>query len=215
MYYALGSFVAVMLLIFFYHRIFHIERKSGREMMLLVVLIAMTTILNIASIQVIPFQFGTAMVIITAVAFGPEAGFIVATMGRLLINFVQGQGPWTPWEMCAWGVLGILTGILFKKDKHNSLKSVIILSLWTFVSVFILYGGIMNLHTYLFEVRYTTNGALMDMLKSTYLAGIPYDLMHATRASLAVFLLANTLLKRLDRVKIKYGFYRVKSRRTY
>ena len=213
MYYALGSLIATCFLIFIFHKIFHIEKKSAREIMMLVVLVALTVLGNLVSVQVLPFQFGTAMVILTAVGFGPEAGFIVGSMARLLVNFVQGQGPWTPWEMMGWGILAILTGVFFAKREKNTLKNDIILAGWTFLSVFLLYGTLMNLFTFLFAVRYAHNDSIKDIFISTYSAGIPYDLLHAGRAAIAVFLLSNPVLKRIERIKVKYGFYRIKRQR--
>ena len=210
MYYAIGSLVAALLLIFIFHKVFHIEKKSAREIMMLVILIALTVLGNLASVQVLPFQFGTAMVIISAVGFGPEAGFIVGAMARLIVNFAQGQGPWTPWEMMGWGILGILTGVFFAKREKNTLKNDIILVGWTFLSVFLLYGTLMNLFTFLFAVRYAGNDSISNIFIRTYTAGIPYDLLHAGRAAIAVFLLSNPVLKRIDRIKVKYGFYRIK-----
>ena len=213
MYYAVGSLVAALLLIFIFHRVFHIEKKSAREIMMLVILIALTVLGNLASVQVLPFQFGTAMVILTAVGFGPEAGFIVGSMARLMVNFFQGQGPWTPWEMVGWGVLGILTGVFFAKREKNTLKNDIILAGWTFLSVFLLYGTLMNLFTFLFAVRYARDDSISNIFIRTYATGIPYDLLHAGRAAIAVFLLSNPVLKRIDRIKVKYGFYRIKRQR--
>ncbi len=213
MYYAVGSLIAALLLIFIFHRVFHIEKKSAREIMMLVILIALTVLGNLASVQVLPFQFGTAMVILTAVGFGPEAGFIVGSMARLMVNFFQGQGPWTPWEMVGWGVLGILTGVFFAKYKKNTLKNDIILAGWTFLSVFLLYGTLMNLFTFLFAVRYARDDSILNIFIRTYATGIPYDLLHAARAAIAVFLLSNPVLKRIDRIKVKYGFYRIKRQR--
>jgi len=213
MYYALGSLVATCILIFIFHRVFHIERKSAREIMMLVILIALTVLGNLASVQVLPFQFGTAMVILTAVGFGPEAGFIVGAMARLVVNFIQGQGPWTPWEMVGWGILGILTGVFFAKREKNTLKNDIILAGWTFLSVFLLYGTLMNLFTFLFAVRYARDDSISNIFIRTYATGIPYDLLHAGRAAIAVFLLSNPVLKRINRIKVKYGFYRIKRQR--
>ena len=213
MYYALGSLIAALLLIVIFHRVFHIEKMPAREIMMLVVLIALTVLGNLASVQVLPFQFGTAMVILTAAGFGPEAGFIVGSMARLLVNFVQGQGPWTPWEMIGWGILGILTGVFFAKDRKNTLKNDIILAGWTFLAVFLLYGTLMNLHTFLFSVRYARNDSIKNIFITTYAAGIPYDLIHALRAAIAVFVLSNPVLKRIERIKVKYGFYRIRRQR--
>ena len=54
----------------------------------------------------------SAIIIITAVAFGPEAGFLTGALTAFVSNFIFGQGPWTPWQMFTWGLVGFLAGIL-------------------------------------------------------------------------------------------------------
>ena len=56
---------------------------------------------------------GTAVVIITGIALGPEAGVLTGALARFVCNFFMGQGIWTPWEMVAWAMLGGLAGVFF------------------------------------------------------------------------------------------------------
>lgn len=55
------------------------------------------------------------MVMLTGIAFGPEAGFLCGAIGRLVCNMFQGQGVWTPWQMVSWGLLGAMSGVIFRK----------------------------------------------------------------------------------------------------
>jgi energy-coupling factor transport system substrate-specific component len=49
----------------------------------------------------------TAMTFVVGYALGPLPGFSVGALGMLLSNFLLGQGPYTPWEMVAWGGVGL------------------------------------------------------------------------------------------------------------
>ncbi len=49
----------------------------------------------------------TDIVIFAGYALGPAAGFAVGALSALVSNFWFGQGPWTPWQMAAWGLCGI------------------------------------------------------------------------------------------------------------
>ena len=60
------------------------------------------------------FKPVTAIVMITGIAFGPEAGYLTGALAALLSNFLFGQGPWTPWQMFSWGIVGFLTGTLYR-----------------------------------------------------------------------------------------------------
>ena len=63
------------------------------------------------------------MVIISGIALGPEAGFLFGALSRLICNFYMGQGPWTPWQMFAWGLLGFLAGFIFDKGSEISVRT--------------------------------------------------------------------------------------------
>ncbi len=50
----------------------------------------------------------TAMTLVVGYALGPMAGFTVGAVGMLASNVLLGQGPWTPWQMAAWGLVGLV-----------------------------------------------------------------------------------------------------------
>ena len=54
----------------------------------------------------------TDIVLIAGFALGARAGFAVGSITALVSNMVFGQGPWTPWQMLAWGVAGALGALL-------------------------------------------------------------------------------------------------------
>lgn len=48
----------------------------------------------------------TAMALVVGYSLGPLPGFAVGALGMLVSNFMLGQGPYTPWQMAAWGLVG-------------------------------------------------------------------------------------------------------------
>ena len=82
------------------------------------------------------------------------------------------------------------------------------LAVFTLMVVFIIYGGIMNIGT-MFMSAMSTEEVSWDALKLLYITGAPFDIWHAVRAALFVFFFGNAILTKLERVKIKYGFYRI------
>jgi uncharacterized membrane protein len=52
----------------------------------------------------------TAIVFVSGVAFGAGPGFAVGAIAGFASNFLLGQGPWTPWQMLGWGIVGLLGG---------------------------------------------------------------------------------------------------------
>ena len=61
------------------------------------------------------FKPVVAMTILAGVAFGGETGFLVGAMTMLVSNMLFSQGPWTPWQMFAMGIIGWLAGVLYRK----------------------------------------------------------------------------------------------------
>ena len=50
----------------------------------------------------------TDIVLISGYALGGAPGFAVGAVAALASNFFFGQGPWTPWQMAAWGLIGVV-----------------------------------------------------------------------------------------------------------
>src|SRR5690606_34681378 len=51
--------------------------------------------------------FTTDIVLIAGYALGAAPGFMVGALAGLISNFWLGQGPWTPWQMAGWGLVGV------------------------------------------------------------------------------------------------------------
>lgn len=122
LYMPLSLLILVMIMAPFF-MIFERRKPRARE----VVLVAMMSALTVASHTffhiAFPVQIGTAMVIISGISLGPEAGFLIGAMSRFVCNFYMGQGAWTPWQMFCWGLLGFLAGLAFNREisKQNSI----------------------------------------------------------------------------------------------
>ena len=54
----------------------------------------------------------TDIVLFTGYAIGAGPGFVVGALAALVSNFWLGQGPWTPWQMAGWGLVGIGGAVL-------------------------------------------------------------------------------------------------------
>jgi energy-coupling factor transport system substrate-specific component len=54
----------------------------------------------------------TDIALISGFALGAGPGFAVGALAALTSNFFFGQGPWTPWEMAAWGATGVAGALL-------------------------------------------------------------------------------------------------------
>src|ERR1700722_17983345 len=61
----------------------------------------------------------TDIVLISGYALGPAPGFVVGALAGLTSNFFFGQGPWTPWQMAAWGATGLIGAGLGVVTRHR------------------------------------------------------------------------------------------------
>lgn len=139
-----------------------------------------------------------AVVIVSAAALGPETGFVVGAVTMLVSNMMYGQGPWTPWQMLALGACGLAAGLVFYTAKAS--KKRIWLCLFGWVSAVVIYGGIMNPASVL---MYQAEPNL-QMALAAYVTGFPTDLTHAAATVLLLWLLGPAMLRRLERIKVKY-----------
>lgn len=58
----------------------------------------------------------SAIAILAGAALGRRSGFVVGALAALASNVFFGQGPWTPWQMYAWGLVGYVGGVLSEKN---------------------------------------------------------------------------------------------------
>ena len=181
--------------------IFEGRKPQARELVPIAVMSALAVVgRTVFSIVPLPnFKPVSAIVIITAVAFGPETGFLTGALTGFLSNFIFGQGPWTPWQMFAMGLIGFLGGVCF----HNGplRQSRLSLAIFGAVCSVLVYGGIMNPSTALIWARTLD----WKVLLSYYLTGIPWDLVRGAATALFLWFGAEPMLEKLERIQIKYG----------
>jgi energy-coupling factor transport system substrate-specific component len=84
------------------------RRPDARVVALVAVLAALATLGRIAFAAVPNIKPTTDIVLISGYALGAGPGFAVGAVTGLTSNFFFGQGPWTPWQMAAWGAAGVL-----------------------------------------------------------------------------------------------------------
>lgn len=179
--------------------IFESRMPQARELVVIAVLCAIGVAGRVAFFMLPQFKPVTAVVIIAGVAFGGEAGFLVGAVTGFVSNMFFGQGPLTPWQMFSFGIIGFLAGILFRKGLL--LRSRTALCVYGGLATFLIYGGIMNPASMLtFQPSPT-----WEMLWPYYLQGIPFDLVHALATVVFLYIGAEPMLEKLDRIKVKYG----------
>lgn len=179
--------------------VFESRSPATRELIIISVLCAIAVTGRSAFFMLPQFKPMIALIIIAGVCFGGETGFLVGAVAGFVSNFFFGQGPWTPWQMFANGIIGFVAGILFKKGLLR--KTRMSLSVFGALSTFVIFGGIMNFATVVLWQPNPTAG----MFAPSYILAIPFDLVHSASTAFFLWFTAEPMIEKLERIKIKYG----------
>ncbi|WP_409344302.1 ECF transporter S component [Paenibacillus sp. MBLB4367] len=195
-------FISLLILLYTmlpFAMVFEKRKPQARELILIAVMASNAVAGRAAFFMVPQFKPVVAIVIIAGVSLGAEAGFLTGAVAGFVSNFFFGQGPWTPWQMFCFGLIGFLAGILFKKGwlKRTRLS----LSLFGGFSTFIVYGGIINIGSVMMFTPIFT----WETLIAAYASGFWFDMVHAIATVFFLWILSRSMMEKLDRVKSKYG----------
>ena len=196
---ALLTLVVVLASIGIFFASYEASRPRLRDIMPTVVLAALAAAGRILFAPIPDFKPVSAIAIIAGVAFGRKSGFMVGALAALASNFFFGQGPWTPWQMFSFGIIGFLAGIMFQKGILRKTKTD--MCVFGFLVTFVIYGGIMNPAS---VIMWQSN-ININMVLSSYVMGMPFDFIHAVSTVFFLFFAAEPMLEKLERIKIKYG----------
>ena len=176
------------------------RRMRAGEAAILAVLCALSVCSRAVFVWLPHFKPVSAMTVICGMYLGPQVGFFTGAMTALVSNFLFGQGPWTPFQMLTWGIIGFLSGILGGLLKKSRI--------FLFV-----HGGLCG---FLFSL-------LMDLWSMVWLAGeaslgtwlalvgtaLPMTVSYAVSNIIFLALLAGPVGKKLERMRVQYGFFAV------
>lgn len=175
-------------------------KYSAKKVVLIAVLVAIATAGRSVFFMFPGIKPMAAVVIVTGISLGAEAGFLTGSLTMLLSNMLFGQGPWTPWQMFSMGLIGLLAGLLAAAGKERMEKRSS-LCLFGLISPLVIYGGIMNFAS-LLMMSYTIN---KESIIAIYLSGIPMDMLHAVSTVIFLAVGGKPMLEKIERVKKKHG----------
>ena len=200
------TIIVLTIAAFFLH--FESRKPQARELVLLAVLCALAVASRAAFGFVPHFKPMLAIVMLTGIAFGPEAGFLCGAISGFASNFIFGQGPWTPWQMFAYGIGGMLAGLfalcgILKKSprawRDGGWRDILGLTVFGFLCILLVVGPLLDPSTF-FMAGFSASSPL-----AIYLAGVPVNCVHGSAVALTMLLFGKPLLDRLRRIQIKYG----------
>lgn len=170
-----------------------------------IVLIGMMIAICVASRAVMAFipqvKPTCALTIVTAIAFGPNVGFITGSLAMFLSNFLFGQGMFTPFQMLGMGLTGFLCGLIFYKKSYNTDR--LLVSIVGGVICFFVYGLIADSCSVLMMVSDYNFKAVL----SVYASGVAFNLIHGVTTAVLLFFINKPMTEKFTRLRIKYGVF--------
>ena len=173
------------------------EKKSGTGRMLILAVMVALSVLGRFAFSALPhFKPVTAIVVIAGIYLGAESGFLCGALSAVLSNIIFGQGPWTPFQMFSWGLIGFLAATaspLLKKSK----LALAIYGVFSGIVFSLLMDG--------FSALWAEGKFSLSRYGAFIVAALPVTAVYAV--SNVIFLLALSALmgEKLERITKKYG----------
>lgn len=190
--YLLVSFAVAVLALWLFIAAYE-RRQTGTRRM---VIAAVMTALCVAGRLIPFFKPVAALVVLSAIYLGAESGFLVGALAALLSNFTFGQGPWTPFQMLAWGLIGLFAGYL-----SGPMKKCRPLLLLYGAAAGAAYSMIMDV----WSVMWYGGGFSMELYLPALAAALPHTALYCASNFIFLWFLAKPIGDKLERVRVKYG----------
>ncbi len=135
----------------------------------------------------------SAVILVSGSIFGPVPGMLIGILSGFLSNFIFGQGPWSPFQMLGFGLIGLVGGWIRTDRKWIALVV-------GFITVIGIYGPIVNFASMLMM----SQDISLSYFWLMELSGLPFDLIHAMATVVFLYFIWHPMRGKLMRFKTKY-----------
>lgn len=195
--YYMVSIVLVLLACVPFFLRFERRRPQPREILTIAVMAAISVAGRCLFVVTPGIKPVTAITAITGFSLGAEAGFITGATTSLVSNFFFGQGPWTPFQMFTWGMIGFIAGLLGKTGMMH--RKIPLALFGIFAGIFFSFG--MDVWGAISTTGMFSKEAFMLAIASA----LPFTIIYAVSNVIFLFILAKPIGEKLERLKKKYG----------
>lgn len=195
--YNLISIIVALLACIPFFLSFERRKPHAREIVVIAVMSAITVAGRAAFAWIPGFKPVTAFAAITGFKLGPEAGFLTGAVSAITSNILFGQGPWTPFQMFTWGILGYAAGLLGKTPLMKYKLTLIIYG----IVAGVLFSFIMDIWT-VFSYEGGFSWSRYMVAAGT---ALPFTIVYAVSNVIFLLLMNKPIGEKLERIKMKYG----------
>lgn len=179
---------------------------SAKQVALVAALCALAVASRAAFAFVPHFKPMAAVVICAGIACGGRTGFLVGALGMLASNLMFGQGPWTPWQMLAYGLCGLAFGALAERGAVPrgawSGRQRLAISVGGGLLVALVAGPILDTSSLLI---FTGRGITPASALAVYAAGLVPNAMQGIATTATLLLAGSALVGMIGRVRQRHG----------
>lgn len=182
-----------LILIGIYYRLDETTLTS-KEITLIAIYSAFTAVARIPFVALPNVQPCSFLIFSAGIAFGPLIGFMIGANTAVISNMFLGQGPWTIYQIIAWGLIGIVGGLFHNLRKKLFIRrNLYLMASIGFVLGFI-YGAIMNVWSWMLNPPLTLLSFLV-----LYTSSFFFDLAHALSNFLFILYFGERVVNILNR----------------
>lgn len=198
----IASGIELAISILGYLLLFKGRKPYAREVATIGVLVFIGVLGRLIFAMIPHFKPMCGIIMIGGMALGGPGGFMVGTLTAFCSNIFFGQGQWTPWQMFAYGVGGLLAGWLYRLHIVGKKRLVLSAIICGFVTVAVV-GPLLDVST----VFSAEMGFQPEIFAMYFKSGLPVNMIHAACTVLTVLVMTRPMLNRLDRMRVKYGMF--------
>lgn len=173
---------------------FERSRPSARVIAAVAALAALAVAGRVALAPIPNLVATTDVALLAGYALGGGPGFAVGALAGLVSNFWLGQGPWTPWQMAGWGLVGVAGAGLARVHGRDAGR--LRLAVWAGLAG-LAYGALLDLSV---MVSYGGEQSL-DRYLALSARGIPFNLVHAAGNFTLMLAAGPAFIRILDRYR--------------
>jgi energy-coupling factor transport system substrate-specific component len=175
------------------------SRPPARMVALVAALAALAVAGRLAFAPIPNVVATTDIVLITGFAVGAAPGFAVGALAAAVSNLWLGQGPWTPWEMAGWGMVG-LGGAALGALTGRRLGRIGLAAACGFAGL--AYGALLDLSV---MVGYGGEQSL-DRYLAISARGVPFNVAHALGNIVLALVAGPALVRMISRYRGRFEF---------
>ncbi|MHA1519665.1 MAG: ECF transporter S component [Promethearchaeota archaeon] len=180
---------------------FHLRETelTSKEITFIAIYSAFTAIARIPFVALPNVQPCSYLIFVAGMVFGPVIGFMIGTNTAFLSNMFLGHGPWTVYQIIAWGLIGIIGGLFhpLRRKLHKG-KYQFLVAITGFLLGFV-YGAIMNIWSWLLVTPLSLSSFLV-----LYISSFPFDLAHAVSNFLFLYYFGEKTVNILNRYRDRF-----------